>query len=341
MMLKKTVLACVSIVVCLLLGELAVRLLHLAPGINRIRVDMAHGSFESSTNSVLRYVPSPGSSGISSYGIRDREYPRAKGAKTRRILVIGDSVGYGFCNDREVLAVDDVFAKQIERACAGSGSPLEVINLCVSGYDTVQEVEFLVRKGLALDPDVVLVAYCLNDDFEASAELNSFQRNPQFALESRIGRHLVLRSHLARVIWLRHAKPEAARATAAATTTGSRTERGFERLASLARTNGFQPVVVVFPLFEPAASYRWHPQHRRVSELATRFGFPVLDLFESFALASEGDLRRLQGRCSREHPDERGHRVAATEIRTFLAARGLIDAGPGGSGGGSPRVETR
>lgn len=337
-MLKKTVLACVSIVVCLLLGELAVRLLHLAPGINRIRVDMAHGSFESSTNSVLRYVPSPGSSGISSYGIRDREYPRSKGADTWRILVIGDSVGYGFCNDREVLAVNDVFAKQLERACAGSESPIEVINLCVSGYDTVQEVEFLVRKGLALDPDVVLVAYCLNDDFEASAELNSFQRNPQFALESRLGRHLILRSHLARVIWLRHAKPESAPAVPAAS---SRTERGFERLASLARTNGFQPVVVVFPLFEPAASYRWHPQHRRVAELATHFGFPVLDLFEPFAIASEGDLRRLQGRCSREHPDERGHRVAATEIREFLAARGLIGPGTPGSGGGSPSVETR
>lgn len=101
--------------------------------------------------------------------------------------MIGDSVGYGFCNDREVLAVDDVFAKQLERAYAGSESPIEAINLRVSGYDTVKEVEFLVRKGLALDPDVVLVSYCLNDDFEASAELNRFQRDPQFALESRLG----------------------------------------------------------------------------------------------------------------------------------------------------------
>jgi hypothetical protein len=140
------------------------------------------------------------------------------------------------------------------------------------------------------------------------------------------------------VIWLRHAKPESGRV---APTASSRTEAGFERLASLASTHGFQPVVVVSPLFEPAASYRWHAQHRRVTELATRSDFPVLDLFESFAAAGEGDLRRLQGRCSREHPDERGHRVAATEIRRFLADRGLIGAGPAVSGGSSPRVETR
>lgn len=329
---NKLLLALAAVVFSLLLGEAAVRLLHLAPGINRIRVDMPYGAFESSTNPVLRYVPSPGSRDVSAYGLRDRDYPRAKPKGTRRILVIGDSVGYGFCNDREVLAVDSVFPKVLERDLAGTGGgPVEVINLCVSGYDTVQEVEFLAQKGLALDPDVVLVSYCLNDNFDASAELRQFQSNPQFALESVVGRHLVLKSHLARLIWLKHAKPAAPAAPPGAPTVDagrSRTDRGFERLAALGREHGFQTVVVVFPLFEPVATYRWRAYHQQVAALAARNGFPVLDLLDAFAAETGGDLRVLQGRCNREHPDESGHRVAAREIKAFLAARGLLANSP-------------
>jgi lysophospholipase L1-like esterase len=320
-MLKKISLAIASTVACVLLAEVVVRVLGLAPGVNRIQVDMPYGSFESSSNAVLRYVPRPGSPGINAYGIRDHEYPLQKPASGLRILVIGDSVGYGFCNDREVLAVDSVFPKQLERMLRQSATtPVEVINLCVSGYDTVQEVEFLVQKGLALHPDLVVVAYCLNDDFDASAELHSFQRNPQFGIDSVIAQRLVLKSHLLRLVWLRHWKPPVQPQREAV----SRTERGFQRLVALAHEHRFEPVVVVFPLFEPLDTYRWHAQHARAAQLAARYGIPALDLLEPFAAASQGDLRRLQGRCNREHPDEIGHRVAAEAIQKFLADRGLI-----------------
>ena len=150
----------ISIAVCAGLTESIVRLLGLAPEITRIQVDMEHGSFESSLNPVLRYIPKPNSPGINSYGIRDREYSIKKPEGVFRIVVIGDSVGYGFCNDKEVLDVEHLFSKQLERGLQGQKSfPIEVINLCVSGYDTLQEVEFLYQKGLALKPDLVLVAW--------------------------------------------------------------------------------------------------------------------------------------------------------------------------------------
>jgi len=322
-MFKKLFLALAAVMAGLLIAEAVVRLLGLAPGVNRIGVDLPHGSFVSSPNPVLRYVPRPGSPGISAYGIRDREYPRQKPAGGVRIAVIGDSVGYGFCNDREVLSPESVFPKQLERLLQGAApGPVEVVNLCVSGYDTVQEVEFLVEKGLPLRPDVVLVAYCLNDDFDASAELQRFRANPQFGIDSVIARRLFLKSHLVRLVVLRHWRPE----PTPQAELGSRTERGFRRLADLAREHGFRPAVVVFPLFERLDAYRWGRHHARAAELAARFGLPVLDLLEPFAAASEGDLRRLQGRCNREHPDETGHRLAAELTGRFLEERGLLEA---------------
>jgi lysophospholipase L1-like esterase len=320
-MAKKLSLAAASTVLFLLLAEIVLRVLGSAPGVTRLQVDLPQGSFQSSRNPLLGYEPRPNSPGVNAYGIRDRDYDRSKPAGGLRIVVIGDSVGWGFCNDHELLALDDLFSKRLEKSLqAASPAPVEVINLCVSGYDAVQEVEFLVEKGLALDPDLVLVAYCLNDDFDASMELQYFRRLPSYGIDSEIGRKLFLHSHLARLIYLRNWTPD----PTPQRDTMSRTERAFVRLAALAREHDFQPVVVVFPLFEPIASYRWHDAHRRAARLAAKNSLPILDLLGPFAEASQGDLSRLQGRCNREHPDETGHEVAARAIERYLLETGLI-----------------
>ncbi len=324
---KKILLAIGALLVCLLLAEGALRLLGVAPGITRLEVDLPHGSFESSRNPVLRYVPRPGSKGVNSYGIRDHDYDLKKPQGTVRILVIGDSIGYGFCNDREALDLDSLFMKKLEQSLQKTfPSPVEVINLCVSGYDTVQEVEFLVQKGLALDPDLVVVAYCLNDDFDASMELNYFKQQSQFGIDSEIGQKVFLSSHLARMIWLRNWQPEPQVAPVRQKETITRTERGFTRLADLAREKGFQPVVVVFPLFEAFDTYRWFGSHQRVAALCRKFQLPELDLIGPFKEATGGELKQLQGRCNREHPDEKGHAVAAVAIEKFLRDTGLLRA---------------
>jgi len=320
-MMKKISLAVASTVLFLLAAEIVLRLLGTAPGVTRLQVDLPQGSFQSSRNAVLGYELRPNSPGINAYGIRDHDYDLAKPADGLRIVVIGDSVGYGFCNDREMLALDDLFSKRLEQSLrAASPSPVEVINLCVSGYDSVQEIEFLVEKGLALDPDIVLVAYCLNDDFDASMELQYFRRQPNYGIDGVIGQKLFLNSHLLRLVYLRNWQQERTQPRE----TVSRTERAFSRLAALAYEHGFRPVIVVFPLFEPIATYRWYDAHRRAAMLAAKYGLPVLDLFGPFREASQDDLARLQGRCSREHPDETGHEVAARAIEQYLRKTGLM-----------------
>jgi lysophospholipase L1-like esterase len=55
--------------------------------------------------------------------------------------------------------------KVLERLL-NEGSPsvhYEVINFAVPGYNTVMEVETLKEKGLAYDPDAVIVLFCGND----------------------------------------------------------------------------------------------------------------------------------------------------------------------------------
>ncbi|HMB69488.1 MAG TPA: GDSL-type esterase/lipase family protein, partial [bacterium] len=114
----------------------------------------------------LAYETVPGAVGrvfgtqvrINSAGFRDREYPLEKPEGTRRLLVLGDSITFGNSLRRE-----ERFSEILEERYREDGEPVEVLNLGVAGYDTVQEIAFLERSGLAFDPDVVLVAYCVND----------------------------------------------------------------------------------------------------------------------------------------------------------------------------------
>jgi len=107
---------------------------------------------------------------INSRGFRDREYAVPKPPGTRRIVVLGDSVTFGYD-----LALGDTYPERVEVQLAQQGRPVEVCNLGVTGYDTLQMARTLERIGLALEPDLVVLGYCFNDAGMASVELPQFE----------------------------------------------------------------------------------------------------------------------------------------------------------------------
>jgi lysophospholipase L1-like esterase len=277
-------------------------------------------------------VPKPGAGDINAYGIRDRDYPIAKEEGTYRIVVIGDSIGFGYCKPQEVLPMEATFVKLIEKQLVTSPPPgyskLEVINLSVSGYNSVQEVEFFREKGLALEPDLVLVAYCLNDSQDNSRELNTLEEHDQWdsyrEWTGLVQSEAIMRSHLVRLVW--HRFPLLRGADAKDPEGEKKKEKvdyskvGFEWLGELAAEHGFRTLVVVFPYFEPFDDYPLHAKegHARAQKYASENGFEVLDLLPAFREASDGDATALRGRCWSVHPDEKGHAVAAEEIADYL-----------------------
>jgi lysophospholipase L1-like esterase len=117
-----------------------------------------------SENPNLAYELVPGASGlawgcevrVNADGFRDRAYARARPAGVRRIVVLGDSIAMG-----TGLAVEQTFPKRLEELLAPEH--VEVLNLAVGGYDVLQEIAVLEQIGLAYQPDLVLVAFCIND----------------------------------------------------------------------------------------------------------------------------------------------------------------------------------
>jgi lysophospholipase L1-like esterase len=97
---------------------------------------------------------------ISSLGLRSPEVTAAKPPGTLRLLVLGDSVTFGWGVDEEV-----TFARRIERALrAELPCPVEVLNAGVSGYGSIEEADFFAHEGLALEPDALLVYQVENDN---------------------------------------------------------------------------------------------------------------------------------------------------------------------------------
>ncbi|MBI1381426.1 MAG: hypothetical protein GC161_10105 [Planctomycetaceae bacterium] len=90
-----------------------------------------------------------------SRGQRGEERPLAKAPGTRRVLLLGDSLAWGW-------GVDDgrEYAAIAEREL---GPSVEIVNLAVPGYSTDQQLLRFEREVGDWDPDLVLLNFVLND----------------------------------------------------------------------------------------------------------------------------------------------------------------------------------
>lgn len=96
---------------------------------------------------------------INARGLRDRDVDAVKAAGTKRILMLGDSItfGWGVAQNETLPARLEVEMKDL-----GQG-PVEVINTGVGNYNTAMEVAAFVEHGLSYSPDIVVLNYFIND----------------------------------------------------------------------------------------------------------------------------------------------------------------------------------
>ncbi len=96
---------------------------------------------------------------ISSQGLRDREYSLQKPEGVYRVAIVGDSFTFGFGVEQ-----NETFTEILEKSLNGRGNKrYEVMNFGVSAYGTEQEYLVIRKKVLTFNPDMVIVAFYLND----------------------------------------------------------------------------------------------------------------------------------------------------------------------------------
>lgn len=99
-------------------------------------------------------------------GVRaSEEYTIPKPSGVRRVLMLGDSFTFGVAaNDSETYPA--ILQQRLEASC--QSQVVQVVNGGVGGFGTSQELARLESRGMALQPDVVVVGFLRNDPLDDS-----------------------------------------------------------------------------------------------------------------------------------------------------------------------------
>ena len=250
----------------------------------------------------LIYEPRPGArvamdygpAAFSAQGLREDRLVGPPGAAPR-VVMLGDSLVWG-----ELVALEHSLPRRLQERLGA-----EVINLGVTGYDTAQEAAWYEAKGAALEPDVVVLVYCLNDMMSMSGPLHLYATDAeaaayaaeQAALDAAapVRNETLQRVYLdelrqgsrlravARHLWRWHYHNSLGGYTddyLISAATPARAERTAAALAALGaniRRDGAEPVLVIAPAVYWWHRYPWAALHAQVRAMGEAAGFTVFD----------------------------------------------------------------
>jgi hypothetical protein len=104
-----------------------------------------------------------------SKGVRDTELPYENKDKRQRVVVLGDSVTWGFgVND------GDTFSDFMEKGAVKT----DVINMGVNGFSTGEELLLLKYEGMQYKPDAVILFFYIGNDVCDNVRSESWDRFP-------------------------------------------------------------------------------------------------------------------------------------------------------------------
>ncbi len=298
---------------------------------------------------------------INSIGLRDAEIQIPKPADTVRILVVGDSLTFGFG-----VRLEEIYLKVLERELntrARRSKRYEVINGGMEGTGLRRHLQFIEARASRLQPDLVIVAISLNDivdrrtrdsepDSRAFSDRSPVRRLNTFLLfhsQAYLASYMRLKSLFYRSGLLNFSDEhwyeiDILKSTAAQMEGAwSSTRETLSEIVALAREREYLLMFVVFPmevqLDERAIElYRrelfldvgvealsGEPQAELLSFGASA-GVPVLDLLPVFRGATGGELylRNRSMAADLVHPSAAGHRLAGRTLYSFLRQQGIL-----------------
>jgi len=257
---------------------------------------------------------------INSVGLRDREISVEKPAGTYRILVLGDSttLGWGVPFDR-------LFTKLLERSLnANPPSPryrrYEVLNGGVGNYNTAQEAAWFKAHGVRLNPDMVVVAWFINDAEPTPRLSRNWLASHSFAYVGIASTVDVL----LRRIGVRPTYKDYYQSLYVASQTGwLKSQAAFAELRDLCRTRGMSMRILLIPeLHTLGGRYEFAGVHDLIREVGRRTGTPVLDLLDAFPEAA--DPSKLWVSPGDSHPGGVANELMARKIDATLRSENWI-----------------
>jgi len=281
---------------------------------------------------------------INADGVRGPPIEKPKPRERFRIALLGDSLAFGWA-----VAEEDTLGSQLERRLQAwsDKTRIEVINLGVSGYNPYTEAKWLAEIGPAIEPDLVVVQFCVNDlndptlhfDYATRTPLvlpdeafpDPEQRPPPPSLADRwcaasracslVRARIPTRAEQVRA--LEGVAPHGAPAPKELAWLGDR----YDEIARTAATLGARFAVAVFPYstqLEPNAATTLQSA---LGGLGSERRWPIVDLLPAYRRArATTPIASLF--IDLWHPTAPGYAVAARALAAELACSHLVPASP-------------
>jgi lysophospholipase L1-like esterase len=240
-------------------------------------------------------------------GFRDDDYPVEKGEK-RRVMLLGDSLTLGWGVEKE-----ETFEHLLEQKL-DAAAPTEVINLGIGNYNTTQEVNLFIDKGLKYRPDQVVLFYFINDA----------EPVPQKARFPGLGHSRLITFYWSRIKAARaQVSPDAQdfrEYYSALYRDGAvgweRSKAAFLQLKQICEDEGIDLKVVVLPELHELDPYTFAREHEQIMQFLEASGIPALDLAPYFK--SEPEPQSLWVSMDDAHPNARAHALIANYTLDFI-----------------------
>ena len=250
---------------------------------------------------------------LNSLGFRDADHALTAAPSTKRLLVVGDSIAFGWGIPDANNRLGEQVVQRLQRR---TGETWEAMNASRGGADTLDEIGFL-QKMMPYQPNVVLLIYVFNDlDYLApqlSPHLASSPILPQWLLYSNsyLAQEIILRLRL--VYYQFWPAPQLGPDPYMNRELVARHLQDVVRFVRIAAQNGATVKVVPFEI-DPGTQFR--VRYQRFLEQATEAQLPICSLQHTF---ERYNLRELTVSPLDGHPNEFADRLAADTIAQCLA----------------------
>ena len=254
-----------------------------------------------------------------SLGLRDVERTLIKPAATSRILVLGDSITFGWG-----VPFGSTFCQLLEKSLNADppipGDRFEVVNAGVGNLNTSMEVAYLEKEGLGLQPDLVLLAWFVNDAEPRPLPRRNWCARHSYAyawLDSAVDAGM-------RRMCGRPGYREYYEGLYRDDNPGwEQCRRAIRKLADVCRAGGIACGVVLVPeLHSLGSGYEFSGVHAAVGKVCEDAGLPVWDLLDVFP--ADADARGYWVSPGDAHPNAVANELMAAEIES--AVRSLLSS---------------
>lgn len=249
-------------------------------------------------------------------GLRDRPLER-KGEREFRILVLGDSVTFGWG-----VAEEETFVRRLEKKLALEvGGTVRTVNAGVGSYNTVIEGAFFKKYVDVINPDVVILLYTPNDTerilppFDPWSARSLRGKSPPETL------NLILRRSWTYRLWLFVSGRLGDGRTYDARSRGMRESMAaLSDIALMCHEKGIKFITFVYRRTQKSDDDGSIVLFSEVAKVGAAAGFPTVDVGSWW---SGIDMRSVTNSVVDSHPNAKGHEILANGIAESLAKHGF------------------